>query len=67
MATREKHLVAWAPIAGADIPTPPCEERAWTEIILPTVRAMAEAGTPFKGVMLYARADDRRQGPKDLE
>jgi phosphoribosylamine--glycine ligase len=36
------------------------------EIILPTVRAMAEAGTPFKGV-LYAGLMIGPQGPKIFE
>ena len=36
------------------------------EIILPTVRAMAEAGTPFKGV-LYAGLMIGAEGPKLFE
>jgi len=42
------------------------QQRTMDEIILPTVRAMAEAGTPFKGV-LYAGLMIGAQGPKIFE
>jgi phosphoribosylamine--glycine ligase len=42
------------------------QQRTMDEIILPTVRAMAEAGTPFKGV-LYAGLMITREGPKLFE
>ncbi len=42
------------------------QQRTMDEIILPTVRAMAEAGTPFKGV-LYAGLMITSQGPKIFE
>jgi len=42
------------------------QKRTMDEIILPTVRAMAEAGTPFKGV-LYAGLMIGAQGPKIFE
>jgi phosphoribosylamine--glycine ligase len=42
------------------------QQRTMDEIILPTVRAMAEAGTPFKGV-LYAGLMITDQGPKIFE
>ena len=42
------------------------QKRTMDEIILPTVRAMAEAGTPFKGV-LYAGLMIDREGPKIFE
>ena len=42
------------------------QKRTMDEIILPTVRAMAEAGTPFKGV-LYAGLMIGREGPKIFE
>ncbi len=42
------------------------QKRTMDEIILPTVRAMAEAGTPFKGV-LYAGLMITDQGPKIFE
>ena len=42
------------------------QKRTMDEIILPTVRAMAEAGTPFKGV-LYAGLMITAQGPKIFE
>ena len=41
-------------------------DRVMAEIIMPTVRAMAAAGTPFKGV-LYAGLMIDEQGPKLLE
>ena len=42
------------------------QKRTMDEIILPTVRAMAEAGMPFKGV-LYAGLMITAQGPKIFE
>ena len=42
------------------------QKRTMDEIILPTARAMATAGTPFKGV-LYAGLMITRQGPKIFE
>jgi phosphoribosylamine--glycine ligase len=42
------------------------QQRTMNEIILPTVRALAEAGTPFKGV-LYAGLMITPQGPKIFE
>ena len=42
------------------------QKRTMDEIILPTVRAMAEAGTPFKGV-LYAGLMIGHEGPKLFE
>ncbi|MFO1158839.1 MAG: phosphoribosylamine--glycine ligase [Reyranellaceae bacterium] len=42
------------------------QQRTMDEIILPTVRAMSEAGTPFKGV-LYAGLMITAQGPKIFE
>jgi phosphoribosylamine--glycine ligase len=42
------------------------QQRTMDEIILPTVRAMADAGTPFKGV-LYAGLMITSQGPKIFE
>jgi phosphoribosylamine--glycine ligase len=42
------------------------QQRTMDEIILPTVRAMAEAGTPFKGV-LYAGLMITAEGPKIFE
>lgn len=42
------------------------QKRTMDEIILPTVRAMAEAGTPFKGV-LYAGLMITAEGPKIFE
>ena len=42
------------------------QKRTMDEIILPTVRALAEAGTPFKGV-LYAGLMITDQGPKIFE
>jgi len=41
-------------------------DRAMREIVLPTVKAMAEAGTPFKGV-LYAGLMIGRSGPRLVE
>ena len=42
------------------------QQRTMDTIILPTVRAMAEAGTPFKGV-LYAGLMITAQGPRIFE
>ena len=42
------------------------QQRTMNEIILPTVRGMAEAGTPFRGV-LYAGLMITAQGPKIFE
>ncbi|NNM76771.1 phosphoribosylamine--glycine ligase [Sphingomonas sp. ID1715] len=50
----------------ARVLTPELERAALRDIIEPTVRAMAEAGTPFVGV-LYAGLMLTRQGPKLIE
>lgn len=50
----------------APIMTPEMTERAMAEIIRPTVAGMAEAGTPFKGV-LYAGLMITADGPKLIE
>ena len=50
----------------APIMTPALCARAMAEIVEPTVRAMAEAGTPFKGV-LYAGLMIEDGGPKLIE
>jgi phosphoribosylamine--glycine ligase len=50
----------------APILTPELEARAMREIVEPTARAMAEAGTPFSGV-LYAGLMLTSQGPKLIE
>jgi phosphoribosylamine---glycine ligase len=50
----------------APILTPELEARAMREIIEPTARAMAEAGTPFNGV-LYAGLMLTSAGPKLIE
>jgi phosphoribosylamine--glycine ligase len=50
----------------APIMTPELCRRAMIEIIEPTVRAMAEAGTPFKGV-LYAGLMIEEGAPKLIE
>ena len=50
-----------APILTADL-----EQRAMNEIVLPTVRAMADAGTLFSGV-LYAGLMLTAEGPKLIE
>jgi phosphoribosylamine---glycine ligase len=50
-----------APVFDAAI-----QKRTMDEIILPTVRAMAEAGTPFRGV-LYAGLMIGAEGPKIFE
>jgi phosphoribosylamine--glycine ligase len=46
--------------------TPELEQEVMARIILPTVRAMREAGHPFKGV-LYAGLMLTREGPKLIE
>ena len=50
----------------APVLTPELEQRAMDEIVHPTVRAMAEAGTPFSGV-LYAGLMLTSDGPKLIE
>jgi phosphoribosylamine--glycine ligase len=50
----------------ASIFTPALEERALAEIVRPTVRALAEAGTPFSGI-LYAGLMLTEAGPKLVE
>ena len=50
----------------ARVLTPDLEARAMAEIVEPTVRAMAEAGTPFSG-LLYAGLMLTRTGPKLIE
>jgi phosphoribosylamine--glycine ligase len=50
----------------APVLTPSLEERAMREIVQPTVRAMAEAGTPFSGV-LFAGLMLTASGPKLIE
>jgi phosphoribosylamine--glycine ligase len=50
----------------ASIFTPELEQRALDEIVRPTARALAEAGTPFSGV-LYAGLMLTPQGPKLVE
>lgn len=50
----------------AGVLTPELEARAMTEIVAPTVRAMAAAGTPFSGV-LYAGLMLTAEGPKLIE
>jgi len=50
----------------APVLTPPLERRALGEIILPTAKAMAAAGTPFSGI-LYAGLMLTRDGPKLIE
>ena len=50
----------------APVLTPELERRAMEEIILPTAKAMAAAGTPFSG-MLYAGLMLTAQGPKLIE
>ena len=46
----------------APVLTPELEQRAMDEIVRPTVAAMAEAGTPFSGV-LYAGLMLTAEGP----
>jgi phosphoribosylamine--glycine ligase len=50
----------------APVLTPELEARAMREIVEPTARAMAEAGTPFSGV-LYAGLMLTADGPKLIE
>jgi phosphoribosylamine--glycine ligase len=50
----------------APILTPELQDRAMTEIVLPTARAMAAAGTPFSGV-LFAGLMLTSDGPKLIE
>ena len=52
--------------APAPVLTPELQDRAMEEIVLPTARAMAEAGTPFSGV-LYAGLMLTAEGPKLIE
>ena len=50
----------------APVLTPELERRAMEEIVRPTVRALADAGTPFSGV-LYAGLMLTAEGPKLIE
>ena len=50
----------------APVLTPKLERRAMDEIVFPTVRALAEAGTPFSGI-LYAGLMLTTEGPKLIE
>jgi len=50
----------------APVLTPELEQRAMDEIVRPTVRALAEGGTPFSGV-LYAGLMLTAEGPKLIE
>ncbi|HEX6218590.1 MAG TPA: phosphoribosylamine--glycine ligase [Sphingomicrobium sp.] len=50
----------------APVLTPELEERAMNEIVRPTARALAEAGTPFSGI-LYAGLMLTDAGPKLIE
>jgi phosphoribosylamine--glycine ligase len=50
----------------APVLTPELQQRAMDEIVLPTVRALAAAGTPFSGV-LYAGLMLTTDGPKLIE
>jgi phosphoribosylamine--glycine ligase len=52
--------------APAPVLTPDLEQRAMSEIVLPTARALEEAGTPFSGV-LYAGLMLTSEGPKLIE
>src|SRR5947209_15954105 len=52
--------------APAPVLTPELQQRAMDEIVLPTARALAEAGTPFSGV-LYAGLMLTAEGPKLIE
>ena len=52
--------------APAPVLTPALQRRAMEEIVLPTARALAEAGTPFVGV-LYAGLMLTSDGPKLIE
>ena len=50
----------------ASIFTPALQKRAMEEIVRPTVRALAEVGTPFSGI-LYAGLMLTKEGPKLVE
>lgn len=50
----------------APVLTPALEARAMEEIVVPTARAMARAGTPFSG-LLYAGLMLTAEGPKLIE
>ncbi len=50
----------------ASILTPELEERAMAEIVRPTIRALAEQGTPYSGI-LYAGLMLTADGPKLIE
>ncbi|HET9429318.1 MAG TPA: phosphoribosylamine--glycine ligase [Allosphingosinicella sp.] len=50
----------------ASIFTPALEQQAMEEILLPTVRALANAGTPYSGI-LYAGLMLTAEGPKLVE
>ena len=52
--------------APAPVLTPELEQRAMDAIVRPTVRALADAGTPFSGV-LYAGLMLTADGPKLIE
>jgi phosphoribosylamine--glycine ligase len=52
--------------APAPVLTPELQRRAMDEIILPTARALAAAGTPFSGV-LYAGLMLTAEGPRLIE
>ena len=52
--------------APAPVLTPELERRAMEDIVIPTARAMADAGTPFSG-MLYAGLMLTADGPKLIE
>jgi phosphoribosylamine--glycine ligase len=52
--------------APAPVLTPELAQRAMEEIVCPTARALAQAGTPFSGV-LYAGLMLTAQGPKLIE
>jgi phosphoribosylamine--glycine ligase len=52
--------------APAPVLTPELQQRAMDEIVLPTARAMVDAGTPFSGV-LYAGLMLTANGPELIE
>ena len=52
--------------APAPVLTPELQQQAMDEIVIPTARAMAAAGTPFSGV-LYAGLMLTAEGPKLIE
>jgi phosphoribosylamine--glycine ligase len=52
--------------APAPVLTPELQQRAMDEIVLPTARALSDAGTPFVGV-LYAGLMLTAEGPKLIE